>query len=147
MRALNRDIVFSLLILLISVTAGWVAFGYAADSSRFPRVLSVFLGLMALLLLVRSRRTLNEIGTESLRGQLSRGRAAIIVFAAAILYALAIQIISFEIANYLFLVATMYLLGQRNPVVIVSIATATMLLVKLLFFFLLDVSRPQTLLF
>jgi hypothetical protein len=41
----------------------------------------------------------------------------------------------------------MYLLGQRNPVIIVSIATATMLLVKLLFFFLLDVSRPQTLLF
>lgn len=147
MRALNRDIVFSLLILLISVTAGWVAFGYAVDSSRFPRVLSVFLGLMALLLLVRSRRTPNEIGTESLREQLSRGRAAIIVFAAAVLYALAIQIISFEIANYLFLVATMYLLGQRNPVVIVSIATATMLLVKLLFFFLLDVSRPQTLLF
>ena len=147
MRVLNRDVIFSLLILLISVTAGWAAFGYAADSSRFPRVLSVFLGLMALLLLVRSLRTSNAIGTVSLSRQLSQGKAAIIIFAAAVLYALAIQIVSFEIANYLFLVAMMYLLGQRNPVVIVSIATATMLLVKLLFFFLLDVSRPQTLFF
>ena len=63
------------------------------------------------------------------------------------MYALAIQFVSFEIANFLFLVSAMYVLGQRSPIVIASVATVTMLLVKLLFFVLLDVSRPQALLF
>ena len=58
-----------------------------------------------------------------------------------------IQFVSFEVANFLFLVAAMTLLGQRNPMVIAGVATVTMLLIKLLFFVLLDVSRPQALLF
>ena len=41
----------------------------------------------------------------------------------------------------------MYMLGQRDPIVIATVATVTMLLIKLLFFVLLDVSRPQGLLF
>lgn len=146
MRALDRNIVFSLLVLLVSVTAGWVAFSYPSDSSWFPRVLSVFLGLMAMVLLVRSRKVAVADDADFFDGQASQARAAAMVFVAAVLYALAIQIVSFEIANFLFLVAAMYLLGQRNPVVIASVATATMLLIKLLFFVLLDVSRPQGLL-
>lgn len=147
MRALNRNVVFSLLVLLVSVTAGWVAFSYSSDSSWFPRVLSVFLGLMATILLVRSLETANVDDADYFDGQAAPARAAAIVFAAVILYALAIQFVNFEIVNFLFLVAAMYVLGQKNPMVIVSVATVTMLLVKLLFFVLLDVSRPQGLLF
>ena len=80
-------------------------------------------------------------------GQVAQVRIAAAVFGAAVLYALAIQLLNFEVANYVFLVAAMYLLGQRNPIVIAGVATATMLLIKLLFFVLLDVSRPQGLLF
>ena len=147
MRALNRDVVFSMLVFLGSVTTGWAAFNYPADSSWFPRVLSVFLGLMAIVLFLRSRKAaaVSEMVWSDV--QAPQARAAAGVFAAAVLYALTIQFVSFEIANYLFLVAAMYLLGQRNPIVIAGVATVTMLLIKLLFFVLLDVSRPQALLF
>ena len=145
MYALNRNIVFALLVLLVSVTAGAVAFSYPSDSSWFPRVLSVFLGLMAMVLLVRIRRAADE--ADFFSGQASQVWAAAIVFVAAVLYTLVIQFVSFEIANFLFLVVAMYLLGQRNPIVIASVASVTMLLIKLLFFVLLDVSRPQGLLF
>ena len=57
MRILNRDIVLSMLVLLVSVTAGWVAFHYPSDSTWFPRVLTVFLRLMEMGLRVRSLKT------------------------------------------------------------------------------------------
>ena len=75
-------------------------------------------------------------------GHVVKVRAGGMVCAAAILYALSIQFVSFEIVNFLFLVVMMYVLGQRNPIVIACVATVTMLLIKLLFFVLLDVSRP-----
>ncbi len=147
MRALNRNVTFSLLVLLVSVTAGSVAFGYPADSSWFPRTLSVFLGLMATVLFLSSRKTANTADADGFGGQVSQAGAAAFVFIAAALYAVAIQFLSFEIANFLFLVMAMYMLGQRDPIVIATVATVTMLLIKLLFFVLLDVSRPQGLLF
>ena len=147
MRTLNRNVGFSVLVLLVSVTAGSVAFSYPADSSWFPRVLSVFLGLMAIVLLLNSRKTTNAKKASSIDAQASQIKAAALVFVAAAVYALAIKFVSFEIANFLFLVSAMYVLGQRSPIVIASVATVTMLLVKLLFFVLLDVSRPQALLF
>ncbi len=147
MRALNRNVAFSLLVLLVSVTAGSVAFGYPADSSWFPRTLSVFLGLMAIVLFLSSRKTTNKADADVFGGQDSQAGAAAFVFIAAALYAVAIQFLSFEIANFLFLVMAMYMLGQRDPIVIATVATVTMLLIKLLFFVLLDVSRPQGLLF
>ncbi len=147
MRALNRDVIFSMLVLLGSITAGWVAFNYPADSSWFPRVLSVFLGLMAMVLFLRSRKAAEVSDVIGSDAQALQARSAAIVFAATVLYAVTIQFVSFEVANFLFLVAAMYLLGQRNPIVIAGVATVTMLLIKLLFFVLLDVSRPQALLF
>jgi len=147
MRTLNRNVAFSLLVLLVSVTAGSVAFGYPADSSWFPRTLSVFLGLMAIVLFLSSRKTANTADADVFGGQVSQAGAAAFVFIAAALYAVAIQFLSFEIANFLFLVMAMYVLGQRDPIVIATVATVTMLLIKLLFFVLLDVSRPQGVLF
>ena len=147
MRALNRNVAFSMLVLLVSVTAGWVAFGYPSDSSWFPRTLSVFLGLMAIVPFLSSRKTANTADADVFGGQVSQAGAAAFVFIAAALYAVAIQFLSFEIANFLFLVMAMYMLGQRDPIVIATVATVTMLLIKLLFFVLLDVSRPQGLLF
>ncbi len=147
MRALNRNVAFSLLVLLVSVTAGSVAFGYPSDSSWCPRTLSVFLGLMAIVLFLSSRKTANKADADVFGGQVSQAGAAAFVFIAAALYAVAIQFLSFEIANFLFLIMAMYMLGQRDPIVIATVATVTMLLIKLLFFVLLDVSRPQGLLF
>ena len=138
MNALTRDVLFGIAMLLASAVAGWFAFGYAPDSSWFPRVLSVFLGLVALVLFVRSLGRDGE-GLE-VGGQL---QSALIVFGACVAYAVAIQFLSFEIVNFVFLAGAMYALGQRNPLVIVGVSLATMLLVKLLFFAMLDVPRPQ----
>ena len=143
MSALGRDALFALLILALAATSGWVAFGYAADSSWFPRVLSVFLAAMALLLLVRGLRS---SGPEPLSFD-GRLRSAALVFSAGIVYAMLISLLSFEIANFLFLAGAMVALGQRNPWIVVGVSLATMLLVKLLFFVMLDVPRPQGVLY
>jgi putative tricarboxylic transport membrane protein len=136
----NRDTIFSMLMLLLAIVAGWFSFSYPAASSGFPRVLTVFLGLMATLLLVRSLRE-NVAGAGDSTAKNLNVAAA--VFGAAIVYAIGVQYVSFEIANFLFLAATMYLFGQRNAWVIAGVSTATMLLIKYHFFVLLDVSRPQ----
>ena len=143
MGALGRNAWFALLTLALAIVAGWVAFGYAADSSWFPRVLCVFLGAMAVLLLMRSMRD------DSIE-RLASGRelrSAVLVFGAGILYALMISVVSFEIANFLFLAGAMLALGQRNPWLIVGVSLASMLLIKLLFFVMLDVPRPQVVLY
>lgn len=140
MAGLNRDAIFSLLILLLALVAGVFSFSYPAASSGFPRMLTVFLGVMATLLLIRSLRSNGARAAESAVENLSIAAA---VFGAAIAYAIGIQYVSFEIANFLFLAVTMYLFGQRNAWVIAGVSTATMLLIKYLFFVLLDVSRPQ----
>ena len=142
MGVLNRDVLFALLMLVVASVSGWVAFGYAPDSSWFPRVLCVFLGLVATLLLVRSLRADGK--AIALDGQL---RGALTAFGACIAFAVAIQFLSFEIVNFVFLAGAMYALGQRNPWVIVGVSLATMFLVKLLFFAMLDVPRLQGLLF
>ena len=65
------------------------------------------------------------------------------MFSAGVLYAVLISLLSFEIANFLFLAGGMVALGQRNPWIVVGVSLATMFLVKLLFFVMLDVPRPQ----
>ncbi len=137
MITLHRDFVFGLAVLTVAIVVAVVSFGYAADSSWFPRVLSIFLGMMAVLLLFRSRK-LPAVAASADQGQLA---AALHVLAAGIVYALLIQVVSIEIATYVVLVGAMYFLGQRNAVVIALVATITMLLIKLLFFVMLDVSR------
>ena len=137
MITLQRDFVFGLAVLAVAIVVAVVSFGYAADSSWFPRVLSIFLGMMAVLLLFRSRK-LPAVAASADQGQLA---AAMHVLAAGIVYALLIQVVSIEIATYVVLVGAMYFLGQRNAVVIALVATITMLLIKLLFFVMLDVSR------
>ena len=137
MITLHRDFVFGLAVLTVAIVVAVVSFGYAADSSWFPRVLSIFLGMMAVLLLFRSRK-LPAVAASADQGQLA---AALHVLAAGIVYALLIQVVSIEIATYVVLVGAMYFLGQRNAVVIALVATVTMLLIKLLFFVMLDVSR------
>lgn len=137
MITLHRDFVFGLAVLAVAIVVAVVSFGYAADSSWFPRVLSIFLGMMAVLLLFRSRK-LPAVAASADQGQLA---AALHVLAAGIVYALLIQVVSIEIATYVLLVGAMYFLGQRNAVVIALVATITMLLIKLLFFVMLDVSR------
>ncbi len=140
MRALDKDRAFATLTIVIAIASGTVAFGYAAESAWFPRVLSVFIGMVGALLLWNSRAS-NDTGYNL------NVKTALVVFASCVVYAIAIQYVSFEIVNYVFLVAAMYLLGQRNPWVIVAVATGTMLLVKLLFFVMLDVARPVGVLF
>ena len=137
MITLHRDFVFGLAVLTVAIVVAVVSFGYAADSSWFPRVLSIFLGMMAVLLLFRIRK-LPAVAASADQGQLA---AALHVLAAGIVYALLIQVVSIEIATYVALVGAMYFLGQRNAVVIALVATITMLLIKLLFFVMLDVSR------
>lgn len=150
---------FSICILLVMFPAAYVAFGYAADSSWFPRILIIFLILMAFLLLARSggfkTATTSDKplpDTESndqlpATQQSDQLKAAGLVLGSLIMYIAAIKLVNFEIASYLFMVVSMWVLGNRNPVLIAIVATAVMVLLKVVFFIFLDISRPSSLFF
>ena len=138
MTSRSRDRWFAAVSLAIASLSGVVALGYPDGSAGFPLALCLFVGLLSLLLLVRSRAGDTTAETSD-QGQL---RTAAAVVAVTVTYTVLIRFVSFEVANYLFLVCTMLWLGERRILRVVIIALGMTLLIKLLFFVLLDVARP-----
>ena len=158
MNEFQRTVWFSSLVFLLALVFAVVSFGYPADSSAFPRAISTILALLAGADLVRSLRGWNNVrhapGDSSpdaeTSASLDRGRhlrTALLVFVSAPLYIGMVQVFDFEIATFVYLLTGMFVLGVRNPILVVVISVSVMLIVKVLFFVLLDVSRTTTILF
>ena len=150
MKLVTREDSFSLLTLFLSVVCVIVAFQYPADSSGFPRAVAIFLMLLAASDLIRShivrRKTKGDV-TDVAAIDRRNWTAALLVFASAPVYILLARLFDFEIATFVYLAAGMYTLGERNPILIVSVSVGVMVAVKGLFFVLLDVTRTSTLIF
>ncbi len=158
MRPHDRSLLFAVVLLVLAVLCLSVAFTYPYDSSGFPRGVSVVFLIFAIVHLVTSMKdwkgqeNLDEAsndGNGSASGS-GAGRAwvaALGVFLSAPFYILLARLFDFEIATFVYLVAGMYLLKMRRPFVVVLVAIGTLLVVKGLFFYLLDVSRAPTLVF
>lgn len=154
MRVVTRDDSFSLLTLLLAIVCMIVAFQYPADSSGFPRAVATLLMLLAATDLIRSaaarrrpRHDSSDFGNDADAGDRRHWTAALLVFASAPAYVLLASLFDFEIATFVYLAAGMFALGERKPWLIVSVSVGVMLVVKGLFFVLLDVTRTSTLIF
>ncbi len=154
MRIVTRDDSFSLLTLLLAIVCMIVAFQYPADSSGFPRAVATLLMLLAASDLIRSaaarRKPKDHHGqfeNDATASDRRHWTAALLVFASAPAYVLLARLFDFEIATFVYLAAGMFALGERKPLLIVSVSVGVMVVVKGLFFVLLDVTRTSTLIF
>ncbi len=152
MGKIQKDNLFSIGVVFIASLVGFVAFGYPSESSYFPRVLAAFLGVMALLLLVRTnvRRAptshQEDSGTSS-GGQVDQLKAAALVFGGVLGYLGAIKLVNYEISTVLFLIGFIFVLGYRNVVWMTATAVGLTLLLYVVFFNFLAVARPESLFF
>ena len=149
MKTLQNERVFPILMMVVASAAAVVAFAYPADSSGFVRAMSLLLLVFSAAEFWRVRRTSeSESAAPSNTGtSQSQHRTALIVFVSAPFFIVLARLFDFEIAIFLFLVSAMVVFGYRKPVKTTLIALAVLLVVKLLFFELLDVSRAPTLVF
>ena len=150
MNLVSREDTFSLFTLLFSIVCMIVAFQYPADSSGFPRAIATLLMLLAVSDIIRAavaRRKTKRDTTVTATIDRRNWSAALLVLASAPIYVLLARLFDFEIATFVYLAAGMYMLGDRNPILIVSVSVGVMIAVKALFFVLLDVTRTSTLIF
>lgn len=136
---------FPIIALAIALVCTVVSFAYPADSSGFPRVMSVLLLVLAVMELLKVFRAGNVF--ELKQEQTAQWRAALLVFASAPFYIALARLFDFEIATYVYLLSGMLVLGVRRPVTVVVVSISTLLIVKVLFFTLLDVTRAPTVFF
>ncbi|MTI18171.1 tripartite tricarboxylate transporter TctB family protein [Rhodobacteraceae bacterium RKSG542] len=140
----KRDSIFCGLAFFSAVAIGSVSFGYELQSSYFPRLLSIFLGALAIGLWVRVLK-LESAGpnlklSEDVRAQLW-GFAKIL--GAVLIYILAIQLTNYAVATLLFLIVMMGLLGERNFARMALVAAAVTGALYYLFFIFLGVTPPE----
>lgn len=155
MGSMQNDHVFSIGAIFVAVLVGYVAFGYPTESSYFPRVLAVFLGFMALMLLVRtrffsaasSRKNESQAKSRLSEEQVDQLKSAALVFGGVLAYVGAIKLVNYEISTVVFLVAFILALGYRNFVWIAVTAVGLTLLLYAVFFNFLAVARPDSLFF
>ena len=155
----KKDIVFSTIAIGFALITGTVAFGYPTESSYFPRALSVFLGLMALLLLVRlklakkntraARHTQQSQGVidEEKAAQIDQLKSAGFVFGAIIVYVAIMNLVNYEIATVVFLTTVMVSLGYRHIIWVPAISIGLTVFLHGVFFGFLGVTRPESIWF
>jgi hypothetical protein len=153
----QNAIIFASIMFAIGLLSAVVSFQYPADSSGFPRAISVLLIILSaaeFLRIQRSRRRAEsqrgDTDGDSLGPPQERSaelRAALLVLVSAPVYILLARLFDFEIATFVYLCSGMWILGIKNPAVAVSVSVAVLVTVKLLFFTLLDVSRATTIVF
>lgn len=126
---------------LFIVSASFPDPGQDADpgTAALPRIISVGLAVLAVLLFIRAEPTLIAPPREA------RFRSGAMVLA-TIAYALLLSPLGFVLATVAFMVAALYLMGVRKPIPLVAMPIALALLVYVLFTAALSVYLPQGLL-
>ena len=140
-----RSNLFSIITLLLGGVCLMAALQYSAASSAFPRAISIFIMLLAASDLIKSARTGRLIAQDEMVDEPTQWRAVLLVFCSAPAFVVLVKLFDFEIATFVYLVVTMVLLGVRNPFLACGVSLSVLLTVKVLFFWLLDVTRTSTL--
>lgn len=156
MDKVRKDQIFAIGSIILAIYLGYEAFGYPAKSSFFPRVLSVLMGFLGTVMLVRvqikssrlrslktAHETCEAVGFSSEAQAL---KMAVFVFGSIIAYGLLMEFINYEAATVVFLAGIISLLGFRRPFWLAGISVLLMVLLYGIFFELLGVPRPDSLL-
>lgn len=161
MSAAQKNRVFAIGTLLLAFYLGYVSFSYPSESSLFPRVLSVLMGSLGLLFLLRqilqakklklsqSRASTGQCSAEfdGFGGDINALKSAGLVFGSIGIYTLLVRLVNYEIATVIFLTAMMLVLRFSRKRWIIVISCGLMALLWAIFFHLLGVTRPESLFF
>ena len=118
--AARKDFAFSICMVVLSIVLAVQSFRYPADSAFFPRVLSILLLLLSLLLLIRAFwQPPREDRTGGIRGNsFSLMKSPqIVVFGSATLYIAVIPVLGFLVSTALFLFGSILFLDRRKLIV------------------------------
>lgn len=117
----RKDLLFGLCMAALSIALAVQSFRYPADSAFFPRILSLLLLALSLVIVIRSLRRPGAQKEEGVAGG-SAGAAAlmksppVLVFTATVLYVMAIPFLGFLVSTALFLFGSILFLNRRRPV-------------------------------
>ena len=155
LRAGQKELNFSLSITAISAVFLFQSFAYPAESSSFPRFLTILMLFFSLMLLIKSiRERVADFGaiprTETSRTSyfsLPRKRkVALFIFAGTLLYVGAIQYIGYFVSTIVFFVGMMTLFGRHKLLISLCTSAAFLLVMYALFVKFLGLRLPEGLL-
>ncbi|MGJ8629126.1 MAG: tripartite tricarboxylate transporter TctB family protein [Sulfitobacter sp.] len=140
----TRDLIFVFIALMLAFAIAVTAFGYPVGSSYFPRTLAVLMGLLAAFF--GARILFSPMDEASLSAPLNIP-ALLAAFGGVAVYAVALKLIGYEGATFLFLFLLMCWLGAVGWLKALILAISFTALLNVVFFILLGVPRPDALLF
>lgn len=144
--SLNKDSVFALISLIISIALALVAFSYPSDSSWFPRILCLTIVFLSLVLLIQSKRHKKAERAEE-EGQNIFSKRTLSFYILCVIYILALPRIGFFVCSYLFIVAACIMFKYKNKFVIVLWPAALSVVLWGVFTYCLNVPTPQGIFF
>ena len=118
--AARKDLACSICMVVLSTVLAVQSFRYPADSAFFPRVLSILLLLLSLLLLIRAfRQSPREDRTSGIRGNafsLMKSQP-MLVFGSTALYIVMIPVLGFLVSTALFIFGSILFRDRRKLIV------------------------------
>lgn len=136
------DIVGSVILLLFSFAAYSEANKFSLGTDAFPKAVLIAIIILAAVQLVLALKPKASIpatvSTEAL--DTKRMTAMVVLF---LIYIIAIQVIGYFIATPLFLIGSMYMLGRRDPKIMILVTAAVTLVIYLIFRAFLYVPVPM----
>jgi putative tricarboxylic transport membrane protein len=140
---LAGEIVFSLLLVAVSLFLLWTAYGISGFSSitsagafpMFATLVMVISGVAVFVQTVRAPLREPEAGDSPLQQFLRQLTPAVVVLFTALIaaYMLLLQPLGFLLASYLFLVASMWLLGSRRLLLNLGLSAVCLAAIYLIF--------------
>lgn len=142
----RKDLVFSIFMVALSIALAVQSFRFPSDSAFFPRVLSILLLSLSVLLLVRVFRQLPpEDRTDGIRGNAFNLMKSppILVFGSTVLYVVVIPFLGFLVSTALFLFGSILFLNRRRPVLAAIYGICYAATIYFLFHTVLKVTLPS----
>ena len=128
LRRVTLELVLIMVMLVISIIFLWLAQSYPLMASRFPKVISSFSLVLAVVLLITKiwPNARVDSGRNVKPGQ--NGLSWIVFSGLMVLYAIVMQIVGFIAATFLYLLCCPFLMGLKNPMRLGMIAIISALL-------------------
>lgn len=127
----------AVVIFAVAVFGWWWSSGFPAEAQMFPRMVLGLMGLLALIMFIKS---FAGMATADDRPFIGNARNLAITFASFVVYILLVSTIGFFTGSAIMLPALALLLGYRNPIVIVASTVAFIAVVWFVFVYIF--SRP-----
>lgn len=138
-----KDFISGIGFLIFSFVVYFMSNSIPDEAALFPKILSVTLGVISIAFLIQVYIKWNKISSAKdagvkrnatiTRKQLVSEVYSMVLPALAILFAIALPVVGFEITAFIFLLVGLFLLGERKPLPLISIPFGTTLILTLIF--------------